>query len=117
MKEADIQRAIVNYLRSVLLPTHRVVAFPNASRRTATGRAANAVPGLTPGVFDLIIFGGSRCWWMEVKTQKGRLSHAQEEWRDWLLTMGLIPFAVVRSIDDARTAINAWGIPNRESVR
>ena len=114
--EASIQRDIVDYLHAVLPKDYRVAAIPNASRRSAQGRATNAVAGLSPGLFDLMIVGaGGRAWFIEVKTEKGRLSASQEAWRAWFVTSA-VPHCVARSVDDVRAALTAWRIETREAV-
>jgi hypothetical protein len=113
IREATIQKQLVDYLDAVLLPSHRVFAVPNGSRRTASGRAANGVPGLRNGVTDLAIVGLGKVYMVEVKAPHGTLSDAQEEWRDWCMTRGLVPWACVRSLDDLIAALSHWGIPTR----
>lgn len=115
MKPEDAtQKAIVDFLRAVLPKTHRAFAIPNGARRTASGRAANAVPGLTPGVDDLAIVGCGRIWFVEVKSKRGRVSEAQEAWHAWCAANGT-PYVVARSVDDVRAALAHWGIPTREA--
>ena len=41
-----------------------------------------------PGLPDIIAVRGKRLIWRELKTQSGRLSVKQEEWRDKLLAAG-----------------------------
>ena len=114
--EASIQRAIVDYLHAVLPKDYRVAAIPNASRRSAQGRATNAVAGLSPGLFDLEIIGaGGRAWFIEVKTEKGRLSVSQDAWREWFIATG-VPHCIARSVDDVRAALRAWRIVTRETA-
>lgn len=115
MKESFIQGAIVDFLRAVLPKTHRCVAIPNGSRRTASGRAANAVPGLTPGVQDLMIVSAGRIWFIEVKTARGKTSDAQEEWLAWCAATGT-PYCVARSVDDVKIALEHWQIQTREAL-
>ena len=116
MKEAQIQKAIVDYLKLVLPSTYRCFAIPNASQRTATGRPANAVAGLTRGVPDLAIVGGAgRIWFLEVKSRKGRLSEFQSEFAQWCLTKGIVPWACVHSVEETRIALEAWKIETREN--
>jgi len=116
MTENDIQRAIVEYLEAVLCPSYRAFAIPNASRRTKGGKAANAVPGLRPGVPDLGIAGEGRIFFLEVKRdQKASLSDAQHEWANWCL-LGRTPWARVESIDHVRAALHHWGIETREAA-
>lgn len=115
MKEAQIQKAIVDYLNAVLPNEYRCFAIPNGSQRTATGRPANAVAGLTRGVPDLAIVGGvGRVFFLEVKAAKGRLSEFQSEFANWCLCKGVVPWACVRSVEDVRVALEAWKIETRE---
>jgi hypothetical protein len=115
--ENQIQQGIVDWLNAVLLPTHRVFAVPNASRRTAGGKSANAVPGLRKGVLDLMILGpDGRAFSIEVKRPGGELSSEQEEWIGWLWSKNC-PAAVVTTIEEVRNALIAWHIPTREARR
>lgn len=62
-----VQQAIVEGINT-FCPDCYAFAVPNAARRTAGGRAGNAVPGLRRGVFDLCIHGPwQRVFYMEVK--------------------------------------------------
>jgi len=112
--ESGIQRSIVQYLRTVI-PHSVVMAIPNGSQRTKTGRPANAVPGFLPGAPDLVVAlprGG--VLWVEVKSPVGRVSENQ------LLVHGLLTAAghncvVVRSVDDMRQALAFLKIETREA--
>jgi hypothetical protein len=115
LRESAIQGAIVDFLRAVLPKTYRCMAIPNGSRRTANGRAANAVPGLTPGVLDLMLVSAGRLWFIEVKGPKGTLTDEQEEFTSWCAATGT-PYCVARSVDDVRFALNHWNIPTREAL-
>lgn len=113
--ENAIQADIVGYLRAVV-PNAIVYANANAARRTASGRAANGVPGLLPGIPDLsvCIFGG-QILYFEVKAPGGRLSKPQEGVIAMLRAIGA-RVAVVTSIDEVRAALREWSIETREVV-
>lgn len=114
ISENDIQRQIVDWIR-VAAPSVVAVAVPNGARRTAGGRPANAVPGLTPGVPDLVVIRpNGEVLWIEVKSQIGKLSDAQFAFHGKLLGLGHT-CAVVRSIDDVRLAFKTVGISVREA--
>lgn len=116
MNEAQTQRAIVDYLQTVLFPTHRVVAIPNGAVRTASGRASNAVAGLRRGVPDLMIVGDGKVYFIEVKASRGKLTAEQSEWANWCVMKGLIGWCCAKSIDDVRVALGAWKIKTREAA-
>ena len=113
--EASIQKAIVEYLRAVL-PHAIVAAIPNGSQRTASGRPANAVAGLLPGMPDLIVLlPRGRTVFFEVKAAKGRVSDNQLAIH--LELQGLDhQCAVVRSIDEVRLALKVWEIQTKEKT-
>lgn len=113
MLESEIQRQIVDWIRYVA-PECMVIAIPNAARRTASGRASNAVPGLTSGAPDLLVIRPrGEVLWMEVKTDKGKLTDLQFKFHENLQIRNHA-CAVVRSLDDARNAFKAVGIETRE---
>jgi len=112
--EAALQRAIVQYLDAVLLPSYRAFAIPNAAPRTRTGHASNAVAGLRKGVPDLAIVGGSKVYFIEVKTPRGVLSDEQSEFGVWCVTKAFVGWACCRSLDDVKTALAHWNIETRE---
>ena len=114
MTEADIQGAIVEYLRTVL-PDGLTFAIPNASRRTELGYATNAVPGIVPGMADLChVRPGGRALFIEVKSPGGHLRSEQAAMQLRCMNMGA-PYGVARSIDDVRRLLAAWGIATREA--
>lgn len=115
MTEAQTQQAIVEFLRAVLFSTYRVVAIPNGATRTASGRASNAVAGLTPGAPDLMVVGHGRVWFIEVKSRTGKLTSAQHEWGDWCFKIGLVGWCCARNVEDVRDALVHWKIPTRET--
>ena len=112
--ESGIQRSIITYLRAVV-PGCVVMAIPNGSQRTATGRPANAVPGFLAGAPDIIValVGGSVIW-LEVKSPVGRLSENQIYVHGLLEKAGHKCF-VVRSVDDVRSVLSSLNILTREA--
>ena len=105
----------MEYLR-VVLPVGKVIAIPNGARRTASGRAANGVPGLTPGVPDLcVILPDGKVLWLEVKAPKGIVSDAQLQFH-FALQVLKHDCAVVRSVDDVKLALKTLNIKTRETA-
>lgn len=113
-EEDRIHRAILEYLRTVLpRPRAGPIHYPAGGLRKKGVAGKMKGLGQVAGVPDLI-------WWLptgsfafEVKTDTGRLSPAQRAFISDLESVG-VRVAVVRSIDDARRALNEWGIKVRE---
>lgn len=116
MKEADIQRAIVDYCDVALVPPARCFAVPNAAHRTKTGRAANGVAGLLPGVSDLIVVAQGKIIFAEVKTPTGRVRESQFRFANMVRANGHHA-AVWRGIDDVRDTFRALGVETREALQ
>ena len=112
--EDAIQSGIVDYLRLVLQPgAYIVFSVPNGAKRSMAEAGAKRRTGLLAGVWDICILGpGGATWWLETKTDKGRLSVPQEAMRAFMADGG-VPHAVVRGIDDAQAAIRCWGLRTR----
>lgn len=120
-EEARLQSALLDYL-AWTVPGVTAFAIPNASLRTRTGKAANFVPGLRKGVFDLCLILPplpatlpGRVVFVEVKTEAGALSGDQQAFQD-ILIRAHVPHCIVRSIDDLREALKIWRVPTREII-
>jgi Holliday junction resolvase len=90
-KESDVQRALVQVLSYA---GWLVMHIPNQSTR---GRQRWA--GLLPGAPDLVVVKRSRVVFLEVKTEKGKVSEKQLEVHNLLRLHG-IEVRVVRDVDD-----------------
>lgn len=114
MTEAQLQRCILTYIRTVL-PDALCVHIPNGGSRAggAVEGARLKAQGVTAGFPDLLLMPGSgRAFVLEVKTPTGRVSPAQHALMDKLHHLG-IEGAVVRSVNDVALALKAWGIQTR----
>jgi hypothetical protein len=114
MTEDALHKAILKYLRTVLPHGWLVMHVPNGGSRNPIEGAKMKALGVMAGWPDISIYGPGMCCFMEVKTQRGRLSNSQHAVIDRLADMGH-PVAVVRSIDDARTMVKEWGLPTRDT--
>lgn len=113
--ERDIQRSVIQYLDAVRIYAAHV---PNGSVLAGDIKArsiqANALKkaGVRPGFADLLLIqrtqDGSRVGFMEVKRRGGKLTPEQLTFADQCFDWR-IPFAVVRSVDDAQSALKDWG--------
>ncbi len=112
--EDSIQAGIVDYLRVVLQPGRYVVfSVPNGGKRSMAEAGVKRRTGMLAGVWDICILGpGGATWWLETKTDRGRLSEPQRDFSAFMVAGG-VPHAVVRGIDDAAAAVMAWGLRTR----
>ena len=114
--EADLQRSVVIALRFALPKTaiihHCANEVTEPGPRGAKRQAILVGMGVHPGFADLIVLCKGRVLFLELKSIKGRLSPAQEAFRDAVLAQGF-GWAPVRSLDDALGALAAHGLTTR----
>ena len=114
--EADLQRAVVTALRFALpkgaIIHHCANEVTEAGPRGAKRQAILAGMGIHPGFSDLMILCEGRVLFLELKSVKGRLSPAQEAFRDAVTAQGF-GWGLVRSLDDALGALADHGHTTR----
>ncbi|WP_420587970.1 VRR-NUC domain-containing protein [Marivita sp.] len=114
--EADLQRAVVTALRFALpkgaIIHHCANEVTEAGPRGAKRQAILVGMGVHPGFADLVILCAGRVLFLELKSLKGRLSPAQEAFRDSVNAQGF-GWALVRSLDDALGALADHGFTTR----
>jgi hypothetical protein len=113
--EAKIQASVVQFVRTVA-PSVLIFSVPMGGLRTKAEAALLRWTGALAGVLDLVLVlpGGRAAFW-EIKTPVGRLSPAQCEMIARLDDLET-PYAIIRSLDDARRELAALGISTREAV-
>ena len=114
--EADLQRAVVQALR-LILPRSAIIhhcanEVTEPGPRGAKRQAILVGMGVHPGFADLMVLCDGRVLFLELKSLKGRLSPAQEAFRDAALAQGH-GWALVRSLDDALGALADHGFTTR----
>lgn len=114
--EADIQRAIVSFLRAVLpkgsIVHHVANEIASGGRAGHVRQAILVGMGVHPGFADLVVLSQGKVMFLEVKSSTGRLRPAQEAFRDAVTEQGF-GWALVRSVDDALGALRAHGFATR----
>ena len=82
MKESDIQIEVVEWLKSKQSDYRmRFFSIPNEGQRKVWFLNKLVRMGLKSGVPDLVIeFPQGRMVYLEIKTQKGKLSETQQNW-------------------------------------
>lgn len=114
--EADLQRAVVRALRQIL--PHNAIVHHCANEVTEPGprgakrQAILVGMGVHAGFADLMILCDGRVLFLELKAPKGRLRPSQEAFRDAVMAQGF-GWALVRSLDDALTALADHGLSTR----
>ena len=88
--EASIQRAVVDYARKT---NNKIIGgifhIPNGEKRDKITAARLKKMGVKAGVPDLCIpITEGQIVWIELKTQKGRVSKKQQEVIEWLQGLG-----------------------------
>lgn len=114
--EADLQRSVVTALRFALPKDAIIHHCPNeiteAGPRGAKRQAILVGMGVHPGFADLMVLCAGRVLFLEMKSLKGRLSPAQEAFRDSVIAQGF-GWALVRSLEDALGALADHGFTSR----
>lgn len=114
--EADLQRAVMTALRFALpkgaIVHHSANEVTEARPRGARKQAILVGMGVYPGFADLVVLCEGRVLFLELKSPTGRLSPAQEAFRDTVVAQGF-GWALVRSLDDALGALVDYGFTTR----
>jgi VRR-NUC domain len=106
--EFEVHCAVADTFRASRNKGWRLVHVPNGEYRTeATGRKLQRM-GVSPGVPDLIVIGPGKICWLELKTKYGRLTEAQEEFLNYLSSVGA-DVAVAWGYDEAIAVLKRWG--------
>lgn len=87
-----------NQIRIALSVSGIVLRLNNGVFYTASG--ARVASGLPPGTSDLLYIGQGRAAFIEVKTQSGRVSPAQQHFIDVVRSHG-VRAGIARSVEDA----------------
>jgi hypothetical protein len=103
--ENQIQAAVVDW---AVAPNVIIFAVPNGGLRSKAAAAKLKRTGTLAGVPDLVVIA------QPAGRAHGRVSLEQRSLMEQLTAAGAF-CAVVRSIDDGCLALQAWGIPTRES--
>lgn len=111
--ETQIQRAVAVYLTAVLKPPTWWTSIDHGVPMSQKTRARHASIGVRAGIPDILIVHDGRCYWIELKAERGKLSPAQKLVNEALVRAGCAPH-LCRSIDDVRFSLNMWRIPTRE---
>jgi hypothetical protein len=102
MREAEIHKAVMDHWRKLGLPGTLVSTIPNAG---AFGQA-----GLTKGLPDLMILApGLPVGFIELKTERGKASLHQLEFKSKCITLG-IPMCITHGRDEPIRILEEWNV-------
>lgn len=100
--EKQIQSAVMAHWKAFALPNTFVGAIPNAG---ALGQ-----PGLTKGIFDLLVMSPKiGAGFLELKTEKGATTEHQESFRLACIRAG-VKCAVAYGRDEPIVVLREWGV-------
>ncbi len=109
VNEASIHRAVVSHLHARGVPGLLWWHCPNdAKRGPGTYRRLQQM-GLLAGVADLVFLHDGRFYALELKSESGRPTEAQLEFRDNVLAAGGYA-AIVNGLDRALLVLEMWGL-------
>jgi hypothetical protein len=115
LREAQIQSQVRQYLAAQAIDS---IHFANgavlAGDRVARAKQINKLKaaGMVAGAADLILFDRRfvrRVGFFEIKAEGGRVSPAQIAFAELATGVWGLPYAVIRSIEDARETLSEWG--------
>lgn len=102
LSEKQIQSAVMDHYRKMALPNTFVGCIPNAR--------SFGQPGLTKGMFDLLVMSPKiGAGFLELKTDKGKLSEHQEAFRMACIGAGA-HCAVAYGRDEPIRVLEDWGV-------
>lgn len=114
--EADLAQALRKRIYYTA-PQVKLVAVPNAAKRTPWAVRQAKKEGLAAGFPDLIALApGGKVAFIELKSPKGRLTPNQSEWLALLGDMGF-PVGVFRDVETTIAWLRCNGFPIREAAR
>lgn len=110
VREDPLHVSILDYL-DLVLPKDATPAWhtPNGGKRDKATAAKMKKLGTRAGFPDLGFLWRSNLYTLEVKTEDGEQSDKQEDWQGFIEGAGGF-YAIVRSIDDTKAQLKAWGV-------
>lgn len=107
LSEARIQAAIIEHLER----RGRGVAFhvPNGGARNKAEAARFKAQGVRAGVPDVLIFHAGKAYALELKSERGRVSPAQQSMLERLAAEG-VTCSVAHGVDEAIGTLSLWGL-------
>jgi hypothetical protein len=107
--EQAIHRSIVAHLRTRAVPGVVFLHPANGGARSAIEGAIFKSLGVAAGAPDLLLFHAGRSFALELKSEDGRTTDAQENMLTRLKDAGVLT-AVCHGVDNAVACLERWGL-------
>jgi hypothetical protein len=107
--EAQIQRAVVQHLKTRGVPGLVYFHVPNGGSRGKVEASIFKAMGVRAGVSDLILVHESKIYALELKAEGGRASEAQMQFLSEIDRAGAYT-AMPTGLDAALATLEAWGL-------
>lgn len=114
LSEEQIHRQVVAWMKAVRTPQWFFWHSANGGYRTKAEAGVFKALGVIPGVPDIGIIWRGRSLWIELKSEKGKLTPVQRDCHDAIILAGGC-VAVCRSLQEVRDMFKVWGIETREA--
>ena len=116
-EEFGLQRFVIDSLRLFGVPG--IVSFHvnNGSKLSKRAAARAKAMGVLPGVADIVVVGPlPNVWFLELKSSTGRLSDAQEVFRDAVVALGW-EYRVASTPEAACNVLLQWGVLREDPLK
>lgn len=110
--EQSLHRAVADLLHAILMPPTWWTTVPAGSDASKVRTQILNGLGYRAGTPDVLLVADGQAYFIELKSQTGRLSPAQRDTSDLLIAAGA-RFAICRSLDDVELYLRTWEIPTR----
>ena len=108
--EHAFQRSLIRYLRLAVPKPCVIFSVDHAAKASMLQRVRLKERGVISGIHDVFVLWGGHLMTMELKAASGRPSDAQIAFKDDIVSAGGSSF-LIRSIDEAETALRTVGVP------
>lgn len=112
--EAQLHRAVAQYLRRVLTPPAFFSTFPAGGGGRVRGAQLKAM-GLRAGMPDLLVFAPGKIVGLELKAKKGTVSVHQSLTAEAFRQCDM-SYLICRSVADVSLALRAFNVPHLKEV-
>ena len=107
--EAELQRSVIEHLRLRAERDLFWMHYPAGGYRSPVEAMVFKGLGVQPGVPDILIIHGGKCFGLELKSEHGRVTPAQLDCHERMERAGAV-VGIARGIDEAVAWLEAHGL-------